>query len=251
MQTEPFDFWKFYRKSVEDGLGEEIFQWKCAASVAQYRTVYRVTEPYLTPGMRALDWGCGAGHFSYYLLNRGLTVSGYDYFPHPAVLKDRADFDFTPGLDGEPSRLPFDDDSFDLVFSIGVLEHVYEHGGDEVASMHEIRRVLKPGGRFLCFHFPNTRGWIEPFGKSVGMLEHFHHRKYDLADIRRFADATGFEVLEHGRYNFLPRNQARKLPKALSDTPAGVAALDAVDGVLGAALRPFTQNWYFTAKPKG
>lgn len=34
-------------------------------------------------------------------------------------------------------------------------------GGEELASLAEIRRILKPGGLFFCYHFPQKSGWVE------------------------------------------------------------------------------------------
>jgi SAM-dependent methyltransferase len=44
-------------------------------------------------------------------------------------------------------RLPFPDESFDVVFSYSVLQHLRKE--DVLAALREVRRVLKPGGRAL------------------------------------------------------------------------------------------------------
>jgi ubiquinone/menaquinone biosynthesis C-methylase UbiE len=58
------------------------------------------------------------------------------------------------------TELPFEDDSFDVVLS----NHVIEHVGDRAAQLHhlgEIRRVLAPGG--VCYlAVPNRWGLVEP-----------------------------------------------------------------------------------------
>ncbi|MDP3481208.1 MAG: class I SAM-dependent methyltransferase, partial [Desulfoprunum sp.] len=55
---------------------------------------------------------------------------------------------------GDISRLPFRNDSFDLVTS----NMVFEHLTDPVGQLKEILRVLKPGG-MLMFHTPNALGY--------------------------------------------------------------------------------------------
>lgn len=55
---------------------------------------------------------------------------------------------------GDITTLPFRDGSFDLVTANMVLEHME----DPVHQFVEIRRVLAPGGIFLC-HTPNARGY--------------------------------------------------------------------------------------------
>jgi len=55
---------------------------------------------------------------------------------------------------GDIADLPFPDESFDLVTANMVLEHLY----GPVGQFREIRRVLAPGGVFLC-HTPNAHGY--------------------------------------------------------------------------------------------
>jgi len=56
---------------------------------------------------------------------------------------------------GDISHLPFNAQSFDLVTANMVVEHL----SDPVPQFSEIRRVLKPGGRFV-FHTPNAFGYF-------------------------------------------------------------------------------------------
>lgn len=111
----------------------------------------------LKPGATVLDLGCGNGAIA-----NAYRVLGYEAFG--------CDFAFKQGPDverlhsngwirriEEPYRLPFPDDSFDLVVSDEVFEHVQNY--DE--TLAEIRRVLKPAGISLHF-FPSCYTPIEP-----------------------------------------------------------------------------------------
>lgn len=86
-------------------------------------------------GMATLDIGCGNGGISDWLAedNRHSAVDVADQ------RKGACDYDFALVSD---ERLPFDDDSFDLVLS----NHVIEHVSDQQSHLREIRRVLKPSG---------------------------------------------------------------------------------------------------------
>ncbi len=94
-------------------------------------------------GERILDLGCGDGQLTECIAQAGANVTGIDASPN-MVTAARA-----RGLateEGSAESLPFPDQSFDAVFSNAVLHWV--RGQD--AMMAEVRRVLRPGGRFVA-----------------------------------------------------------------------------------------------------
>jgi len=102
-------------------------------------------------GLRVLDVGCGRGVGVQLLLEQfgAAHVYGIDLDPHQIGraskrLATRFDGRFTLGIGGV-ERLPFENEVFDAVFDFGMLHHVpvWQQG------IAEIRRVLKPGGRFF------------------------------------------------------------------------------------------------------
>ncbi len=64
-------------------------------------------------------------------------------------------------IEGDIFSMPFADETFDLVFNTGVLEHFSEH--EQISMTREIARVLKPGGVFVTAN-PSARGWIYKIG---------------------------------------------------------------------------------------
>jgi SAM-dependent methyltransferase len=108
----------------------------------------------LAPGDRVLDLGCGAGRHAFEAYRRGARVIAFDY--DAAELKDvdamfaaMSTEDATLGepgcgacTNGDATRLPFADASFDRVIAAEVLEHI----PDDVAAIRELTRVLRPGG---------------------------------------------------------------------------------------------------------
>jgi SAM-dependent methyltransferase len=116
----------------------------------QYSCLYSMVRRHVARWSRVLDWGAGTGHFGYFLARSGYQATGFemssasrlDWVGQPYV-------DFATGDLSEPVHPPFPDASFDAVVSVGVLEHVRETGGNELASLAEIRRVTRPGGSRL------------------------------------------------------------------------------------------------------
>ena len=242
------DVREFIRHTQETDLRSTVAQFDSFLTQLQYRVPYEVTLRYLKSDDVALDWGCGNGHFSYFLLHQGVRTWGFSFEPLRDYLRDQPEFTFVGGSEAEPSRLPFNDAQFSAVFSVGVLEHVYETGGDEVRSLKEIHRVLAPGGHFFCFHFPNRFQWSEPVSRLLGVNAHFHKRKFSLPDIHRLAASGGLELLEWGRYNFFPRNQLARLPHSLKNAHGSVALFEALD-ICATHLLPFLcTNYYFVAR---
>jgi SAM-dependent methyltransferase len=91
------------------------------------------------PGDRVLDLGCGAGRFLA-LLDDAVGVE----IAQEAAARARAN---VPGADVRvaEAELPVGHAEFDLVWCSEVLEHIPDVG----ATLNEIRRVLRPGGRAL------------------------------------------------------------------------------------------------------
>lgn len=99
----------------------------------------------LTPEARILDLGCGAGKTVYALRDAGYAnVVGFDIKDYLALRDPRDRSLFTIGSP-ESTRLPYDDNSFDVVLSEQVLEHVM----DQVGFLRELHRILRPGGYSL------------------------------------------------------------------------------------------------------
>ncbi len=230
----------------------DLIQFRALASARQYRHLYRAVARHFRPGEALLDWGCGNGHASWTLLRLGwgpVTGYGFEDFPlRPRIPEDG--FRFLKGEGQDPVRLPFDDASFDGVLSVGVLEHVRETGGDEGESLAEIRRVLRPGGRFLCVHFPNRTSWIEFLARRSPRRYHHLHR-YTTSDIRALAHGAGLELVEHRRYGILPRNFWGKAPRALRASSRVARGWDAGDRLLERVLPWFTQNHLWVARRPG
>ena len=111
-------------------------------------------------GKRVLDSGCGSGRYSQALSSYGASeVVGVDFSPENIrnavainsryVKSESVSFELA-----DIRKLPFPDDSFDVVFSNGVVHHL----PDPSAGVTELLRVLKPGGWGFFKVMPNPGG---------------------------------------------------------------------------------------------
>ena len=162
-------------------------------------------------GDKLLDWGCGYGQMSYLLRNRGFEVVSYtiesrEPSPSNFFLREQT-IDVVYGED--PVWLPFEDESFDVVLSCGVLEHVE----DESSSLLEIRRILRPGGLFVVLMLPNEWSYVEFMTRNVFKTSD-HDRLYSIKKMCRLLSRFGFRAIRTWYSNTLPKNLT-PLPEAL------------------------------------
>lgn len=167
-------------------------------------------------GKRILEIGLGQGSDAEQLIRRGARWSGIDLtFESISRVKERLSLRglvYDNLLQGSALALPFDDESFDVVYSHGVLHHV----PDILRAQNEICRVLKKDGRLIIMvyarrslNYELSIRWLRRFGlvllyflpfqlpsiyekhrhnaKSAGLLEYlkidkFIHRSTDGPD---------------------------------------------------------------------
>jgi ubiquinone/menaquinone biosynthesis C-methylase UbiE len=117
-----------------------------------------------SPDNSLLEVGCGMGTDTIVFAKSGFEVTGIDLAPGHLHLAERLfELYHTPGkfLQGNAEDLPFPNQKFGCVYSFGVLHHT----PNTLGAIHEIHRVLKPGGRgvIMLYHLRslnNLAHWI-------------------------------------------------------------------------------------------
>jgi len=145
----------------------------------------------LVRGREVLDFGCGSGYGTERIANCCKRIIGIDIsadaidYARGKFQADNLQFATIAPVEEQP--LPFADQSFDVVLSFQVIEHVPDVG----RYLSEIGRVLRPGGIFVVAT-PDRSSRLLPMQKPWNM---FHLHEYSDAELKdvlsaRFARVT-------------------------------------------------------------
>lgn len=143
-----------------------------------------------------LDVGCGAGHASFTAAAQVAQVTAYDLSEGMlAVVAQEAE---KRGLNnitcaqGPAEVLPFGDNHFDIVIS----RYSAHHWHDMQAALMEIRRVLKPGGRFIMMDIASPgKAILDVWLQTIEMLrDPSHIRNYSQGEWLAMVNNRGMIV---------------------------------------------------------
>lgn len=115
-------------------------------------------------GLRVLDAGCGGGRYSKVAGEAGATVIGADH--STAVEKASqlcAHLPKVQFIQADLKRLPLEPESFDFVFSIGVMHHDV----NTRAVFDAVSRTVKPGGRYAVWLYRKNQWWQELLNNAL------------------------------------------------------------------------------------
>lgn len=127
----------------------------------------------IEPGMWVLDLGCGRGEVLVQCAGQGARAWGVDYAPAAARIV-QATVDQLQGelrerigaQVGNVKTLPFADSTFDRVFMLDLVEHLYPW--ELELALAEAQRVLRYNGQLVVHTMPNR--WYYQFGYPVWRL---------------------------------------------------------------------------------
>ncbi len=145
-------------------------------------------EPFRKTG-RILDIGCSAAFFMHLAQKRGWKAQGVEIAPWAAEFS-RKELGVEV-FNGMLQDAKFENDSFDVVFS----SHVMEHIGQPLPLLREMARVLRPGGAHVTvvptqFYSPT---WLMA-GRFYGDPPPIHASFYSPATYRSFLEKAGLRV---------------------------------------------------------
>jgi ubiquinone/menaquinone biosynthesis C-methylase UbiE len=121
-------------------------------------------------GLRVLDLGCGRGEVLLRSLDEGACAIGLDYAPDALALTRKIlPAHFRGLVQADAQRLPFGDNSLDLILALDIVEHLHQVELERMLA--EAYRVLTPGGRLIVHTMPNL--WYYRYGYPLYRL--FQH----------------------------------------------------------------------------
>lgn len=145
-------------------------------------------------GGAIVDVGCSSGYLLEDLraAHPDALVIGVDLVAE-GLRRAHGNVPDAPLLLANCTRLPFRDQTVDVIVSANVLEHV----ADDVRALRELRRALLPGG-VAAIVVPAAPGLYDAYDRFLG-----HERRYARGELARKAREAGFDVESDGHLGAL------------------------------------------------
>lgn len=179
---------------------------------------------------RVLDLGCGAGQYLVQLHSMGFECFGADISEEMLnVTREKFvshQLDDVTLINSDCYKLPLEENYFDLIVCIGVLEYL----DSEKKALLEMKRMIKPGG-FVIVTFPNfykLRNLLDPYYYTIRFWTYLFGKKsvkssqdknkpdvkidfgkstvsrYSLSKVKKIVSGSGFELIEVRGYCYGP-----------------------------------------------
>jgi SAM-dependent methyltransferase len=140
----------------------------------------------LAAGYAVLDIGCGEGYGAAALAKDGGIIVGIDYDAE-TIRHATATYPDVAFVVANLAALPVQRRTIDVVVTLQVLEHVWDHE----QFLTECYRVLRPGGR-LVISTPNRLTFSPGQGEPTNP---FHFREFSAAELGNLIRDAGFELV--------------------------------------------------------
>ena len=149
----------------------------------------------LTKSLSILDIGCGSGLMLNSLTEYG-NVSGMDASDE-AIVFSRKIFKGIVKKGSLPYKVPYTQDSFDLITALDVIEHI----DDDIEALRSIRLLMKSNGSLIV----TVPAYMFLWSEHDVLNE--HKRRYTVKDLKEKFQLSGFEIEKITYFNtflFIP-----------------------------------------------
>ena len=195
-----------------EGVGIDFPSLKGAASTSYYSECERILCKQFFPSMKGLLvlksdlWDeAKNSEILRWMAEEGARPAGIDLSFEVVRQAERLLSDFHPALAVADVRsLPFPDNSFDLLYSMGTIEH-FE---DSAAAVREFFRVLRPSG-IAIVGVPNKfdpflRPLLVHLWNAFGAYPYGMERSFTSRGLRRLLESAGFRAIGRSGIVFMP-----------------------------------------------
>jgi SAM-dependent methyltransferase len=160
----------------------------------------QAAKRFVRPGGKILDYGCGPGRISVFLVRSGFRVQGVD--PAPGMLREAAAQDLA-GLDVQFALMPEEGSSLPSAsFDCAVCSSVIEYVLSPADLLAAFRHTLRPEG-ILILSYANRlslwrkyANWRRPRAPHLALQRHIWGFRQVRGELRR----AGFAVLDGPTY---------------------------------------------------
>ncbi len=142
-------------------------------------------------GQKLIDIGCGRGEFLYNFKELGIIVNGIDCERYDSSLLKNIDVKY---IDIEKDSIPYGDETFDIVFSKSVIEHMH----DPSNFLSEIHRILKKDGIAIVM----APDWIS--NMKIYFDDYTHRTPFTVTSMRDALKIFGFRNVSTELFYQLP-----------------------------------------------
>lgn len=183
MSNEKFDEIKDYYEDLYNDKKGESFPFDYKRNEVFIKDIKPISEGI----SKSLDIGCGVGYACKMLKAKGFEVHGIDISQSALEQAEKNLPEGSFKLANESGKIEYEDNFFDTVICLGVLEHITNP--EDV--VREAYRVLKPGGSAL-FLVPNSLSPYFFFGKGTGQIMEVPRK---LAVWKKMFESEGFKTV--------------------------------------------------------
>ena len=226
---------------------------------------------------RVLDLGCGAGQYLVQLSSMDFECFGADISEEMLKIT-REKFIFhqikdVTLINSDCYELPIEDNYFDLIICIGVLEYL----DDETQALLEMKRTMKPDG-YVAVTFPNLyklRNLLNPYYYIIRIWTYLFDKKsaqspqgdnsknvkidfgkstvsrYSLSKVKKIVSNSGFRIIEIRGYCFGPFSIWQK---SLFSLKTSIKLSNFIEGLINfkffGFLKFFSNRWVLLIRPE-
>jgi SAM-dependent methyltransferase len=168
-----------------------------------YPFVGELLNPLLKPHSKCLEIGCGAKQYRSVL---SCEYSGLDLPDSPYLIETP---DFACGME----QIPAPDESFDIIFAVGVFICIPDIHG----ALKQTHRVLRKNGRLVIFDYQKL------VGERLRMADSGHHNVWDFNDLSSLLICEGFQknqIWDRSHELSFPESSIKTIARKLLGIPS-------------------------------